>query len=175
MLIKVTKDKSGFHVNRDFADNVPEFSDLIEAEGEKAMSFIAYLFDPASDNPWSGLPKDVRVVQLLDSMGYTKDIMRKEIVKKAAAKYEMFCKENTFYKLSASYEQGMHKVAMFIGETEALDHDTAKKFVDTLKVVPDLLKGKTDLEKMGNKEEETRKKVRGEKVPTLMELRASKK
>lgn len=171
MLINVTKDKSGFHVNKAFAQNVAEFSDLIEAEGEQCMAFVVYLFDPAEDNPWSSLPKEIRVVELLDSMGYDKQIMVKEVVKKAAAKYEMFCNENTSYKLKSSYEQGMHKVAKFIGAVEALDHDTAKKFVDTLKVVPELLKGKNDLEKLGNKEMETRGKVRGKRDPTPQELR----
>lgn len=169
MLINVTKDKSGFRVNKAFAQNVPEFSDLIEAEGEKCMAFVVYLFDPAEDNPWSSLPKEIRVSELLDSMGYDKQIMAKEVFKKAAAKYEMFCAENISYKLKSSHQQGLHKLAKYIGKVDELTDDNAKEFASTLKLVPDLLKGKNDLEKLGNKENEQRGTIRGKRELTANE------
>lgn len=169
MLLKVTRDKGQYHVNKSFAQNVDEFAALIDAEGEKCMAMIVYLFDPADDNPWSSLPKEIRIIEVLESMGYAKSILAKEVVKKAAAKYEMFCSENISYKLKASYEQGMHKLSKFIGKVDELSDDNAKEFAGTLKLIPDLLKGKNDLEKMGNKEEEQRGKVRGKKELTAAE------
>ncbi len=169
MLVKVTRDKGQFFVNKGFTNNVPELADLVDAEGEKCMAMIAYLFDPADDNPWSSLPKEIRIVEVLSSMGYDKSILKKDVVKKAAAKYEVFCSENIPYKLKASYEQGMHKLAKFIGKVDELTDDNAKEFAGTLKLIPDLLKGKNDLEKLGNKEQEQRGKVRGQKELTAAE------
>lgn len=171
MIIHVQRTKNVITINRDFASAVPEFAELLNDDdlGVNLMAYVVYVLDPGEDNIWYQLPDEIRKKEVAESLKIEKEKLKDKRVIDALKKYKQFVDSNIGYQFKESYLSGMKKVSEYIKNTNSIDNDTAKKFVDALSEMPSLLKGKTELEKLSSKEEKKAGVVAGKKTLTFNE------
>jgi hypothetical protein len=170
MIIHLVKDKGQFKLNQTFASAVPEFAALLDdnAFGINYLAYVIYANDLAEDNIYAGLPKKIREQVIAEDLNLDKSKLKDDKVKKAMAKYKLFCDENVAYKIKESYNKGMDKLSKYIDGADVHD-DNAKEFSATLKSMPDILEGSHKLGKLGMKEEAKQGRARGGRITTIAE------
>lgn len=167
MIINIVRDKGTVKVNSDFASAVSEFADLLNDNslGAVMMAYVVFVNDPAEDNIWANLPEEVRGAEVAESLKIDKSLLKNTKVVAAMKKYKSFVDQNIGYQFKNSYINGMRKISKYVDSKKSLDETDAKEFAAVMKEMPNLLKGKGDLEKMGTKEQ-GKVTIRGHKQPT---------
>lgn len=170
MIIQIKRDKNSIKLNHDFASAVPEFAAVLEDErlGVQYMAYIAYATDIAEDNVWSQLPEEIRAKEVSDSLNLDKTLLKDKKVTDALKKYKLFCEQNIGYQFKEAHNNGMKKIAEYVKSVKNIAGEDAKEFASVLKEMPNILKGKAEIEKMQNKDA-VRGVVRGQKALTLNE------
>lgn len=170
MIINFSKDKNVLRVNSDFASAVSEFADVLQDEslGVNLLAYVAYVTDEAEDNLWSQLPPDIRKIEVAESLKIDKVLLKSPKVISALKKYKVFVDSNVGYQFKAAYNDGMKKISDYVKGKKTLDETDAKEFASVMKEMPTILKGRSDIEKVGVKEAD-KTRVRGNRTLTVNE------
>jgi hypothetical protein len=170
MILTFSRDKKILRTNSDFANAVPEFAEVLnDAElGIDLLAYVAYCTDVAEDNIWTSYPADIRKKEVAESLGIESAKLKNPKVIAALKRYKSFVDQNAGYRFKSAYDDGMRKISDYVTSKGKLQDEDAKEFSAVMKEMPIILKGKSEIEKVGVKEA-SKTTVRGQKQLTLNE------
>lgn len=170
MLIHIQRDRQQIKLNTDFASAVSEFAEVLQDPnlGAVMLAYVAYCTDLAEDNLFAHLPEDIRKKEVAESLKIENNKLKDPKVLAALKKYRVFTDNNVGYRFKEAYNDGMKKISDYVKNKKTLSDDDAKEFSAVMKEMPTILKGKSEIEKVGVKEA-GKGIVRGQKQLTLNE------
>lgn len=170
MIIQIKRDRNSIKLNQDFCSSVSEFLEVLEDErlGVPYMAYVAYVADSAEDNLFAMLPMEIRKAEVAENLKLDAELLNDVKIRAALKKYIHFCEQNIGYQFKEAHNNGMKVMADYVKKIKALTAEDAKEFASVLKEMPNILKGKGDIEKMQSKES-SNGTIRGKKTLTLNE------